>query len=867
MSLASVIAAASLRRRPGRALFALLGVSLGIAIVVAIFTVDYNTLLSAPGLPSGTYQADLEVRPKAGLEDPRAVLADVPGVLAATATFQNDGRIQVPGQSAGVAALRIVAVELQQAASMGLFQVEESFSGELGESPGVYLGRRTATALGLKPGDTVALARPPRLADRACVEGQMVERSAGESEPPWKLARIAGLLAFENLGRTSNGDLALVDMEFGRQLFDTAFIEPRFWVARDASIDLERTRAALRENFAYDLRAGAAIGQQADERAFRNGVRLAGMMALALGLFVIFHTLSMSLLERVREIGLLAALGASRGQIAGAFFLEGLALAGGAALLGPALGLGLAKLLLLNHVSSLGITSRVEQLFEIPWGAVSALGALGFAVALLGSVFPLLRARSTDPVAALRGENNSAASVARAFHLFSAILIIGILPVVFFGVVDLVGEESRELLGVILMAVGVLALLVGTPLLVPSLVGRLAGRLTGPLARRWPFAGLLASRSIARGAPRIAAAVAALALVAAAFVGLRGMTKSLWLETDRWAGEALEERLFVENLSPQAWRPVARALEATGLVESVLVGNHRLDAPFRILGLDSEQLAKSGPLASDLGLRQAFERGEGLIISRRLAEQRGLGVGDSVPVATPGSGVVPLAVLAVSDGYGYFRNPHERAYGVASAELLRRLFCFDIEQGDCLSIRLRPGADVRVVEAQLLACQAELGRPVSSSLRVYTGAQIRRWELDDIEHDFVVFDVILGLTALLAAMGVLNGQLLAALERSQELGVLRALGASGGQIAGSVLLEASVVGLLGGGLGALLGQSLVPVAVQSLQVLSGLELAVARPDKSLLVALLGAWALALLAGLYPIWRMVHSDPVRAVRGG
>jgi putative ABC transport system permease protein len=388
-----------------------------------------------------------------------------------------------------------------------------------------------------------------------------------------------------------------------------------------------------------------------------------------------------------------------------------------------------------------------------------------------------------------------------------------------------------------------------------------------PLARRWPFAGLLASRSISSGAPRIAAAVAALALVSAAFVGLRGMTKSLWLETDRWAGEALRERLFVENLPLQPWRPLARALESTGLVESVLVGSHRLDAPFRILGLDADQMAKFGPLAQDAGLRAALERGEGLIISRRLAEQRGLGVGDSVPVATPGSGVVPLAVLAVSDAYGYFRNPHERAYGVASAELLRRLFCFDVEQAESLSIRLRPGADPLAVEAQLLAAQAELGLPVDSNLRFYTGAQVRRWELDDIERDFVVFDVILGLTALLAAVGVLNGQLLSALERSQELGVLRALGASSGQIAGSVCLEASVVGLLGGGLGALLGQSLVPVAVKSLEVLSGLGLEVPTPDKTLVVALLGTWALALVAGLYPIWRMTHSDPVRAVRGG
>ena len=326
MTLATTIAWSSLRRRPGRALFALFGVALGIAIVVAIFTVDHTTLASAPGGAAEGFQADLEVRPKPGLDDVRAALEQVPGVIESTATFQSDGRVLVVGQAQQGAPLRIVAVELERARSMGLFQLENSIEPADDGLPGVYLGRRTAQSLGLSAGDPIALARPLRPADETCVDGRMELRSSGERAPPWQRARVLGILAFENLGRTSGGDLALVDFAFGQRLFEQAFVEPRYWLARDQTVDLERTRAALAKDFAYDLRAGSVIGQQADERAFRNGVRLAGMMALALGLFVIFHTLSMSLLERVREIGILAALGAGRSQIAGAFFLEGLAL-------------------------------------------------------------------------------------------------------------------------------------------------------------------------------------------------------------------------------------------------------------------------------------------------------------------------------------------------------------------------------------------------------------------------------------------------------------------------------------------------------------------------------------------------------------
>ena len=96
--------------------------------------------------------------------------------------------------------------------------------------------------------------------------------------------------------------------------------------------------------------------------------------------------------------------------------------------------------------------------------------------------------------------------------------------------------------------------------------------------------------------------------------------------------------------------------------------------------------------------------------------------------------------------------------------------------------------------------------------------------LEDLARDFRLFDLILGLTALLAALGVLNGLLLSALERTKELGVLRALGASRRQIAGMVLAESAIVGILGGLLGTALGAVLTPVIVRALEALSGLDL-------------------------------------------
>lgn len=114
---------------------------------------------------------------------------------------------------------------------------------------------------------------------------------------------------------------------------------------------------------------------------------------------------------------------------------------------------------------------------------------------------------------------------------------------------------------------------------------------------------------------------------------------------------------------------------------------------------------------------------------------------------------------------------------------------------------------------------------------------------------------------------MLNGQLLSALERSKELGVLKALGMSWQQVFGSVMLESLVVGVVGGALGAALGAAVIPVVVQALTRISGLPLPVAGPGIFLPLGFAGAVAVSLAAGLYPVWRMHRNDAIAAVRLG
>lgn len=873
MGLITTIVRGSLWRRPGRTLSSIIGVALGIAIVVAIFTVDYNTVhRSQPKAGKSEWKADLEVRPARDLSDPGGTLSDVPGVGESTVVYKATVEASVP-EGRTTKSVSLIALDGVAVSKMDLLVIE---AGEYLHSDldSVLIGRALAEQLSLRPGDELNLAKPKRAVRKNCVDGEFVAPRVRAVEQIQTTFKIAGILTFENVGRLGGGSMVVINSGAATDLFGGSFLEPNYWVARDPNVAIERLQAGLESNFSYNFRAGSIVGQKADERAFRSGVRLAGLMALALGLFVIFHTLSMSLVERMREVAVMSALGASRFQVAKIFFAEALTIAGCAGALGFGGGLLLGRTMLNMGISSLGITDKVKGHLQIPWTETLSLTALGVGIALIGSVFPLLRSQSANMVSALRGEDLEVETKShRGFNFLAAVLILGILPTVFFSLVPLVGEGGEELLSVVIMCIAVLALLLGTPLLVPGIMEVMARKLAGPLSRWSPFSGLLAARSVSRNPTRIAASVVAIALVTAAFVSVRGLTGSLHLETKIWAAEAVDHKVFVRNLGAADWQGLKDFLRTDSGVIGVEPGSSRIESPFRIVGIDPESAKSYGPLAEDPKLLRAFESGPGVIISSRIAVQKGLGVGDTVPIATPSAGIKDFTVLAVSDSYGYFNDPHERAYGVTNIEHLRKLFCLDTGTTDSAAIRLREGDGFPEARGRMLGktrqALASMGAPPAQvgAVRLETGSSIRAHEIFDILRDFLVFDVIIFLTLLIAGVGVLNGQLLSAMERFKELGVLRALGANRRQIRNSVLIESAVIGIAGSVIGVVLGAGLLYIMIDALRLLSGLELPQVGLQWDYLWAGLGAFTVTILSGLYPIWRMNRMDAVRAVRTG
>jgi putative ABC transport system permease protein len=225
-------------------------------------------------------------------------------------------------------------------------------------------------------------------------------------------------------------------------------------------------------------------------------------------------------------------------------------------------------------------------------------------------------------------------------------------------------------------------------------------------------------------------------------------------------------------------------------------------------------------------------------------------VGDRVTLATASDGPVPFEVLAVTDEYGF--APDDRVFAVVSHEMMKRYWCLEAEAIGDLFVAWAKGLDEDDTAALEAAIVGVIGPDHLLSLR--HGDAVEREYVADLDRNFAIFYAILVLTVILAAVGVLNAMVIAVLERRREIGLLRAVGLTGGQVARMLLVEAGAFGVLGGVLGLAVGIPLASVSAEALTALSHMDLAFELTPRALAGVLGGAVLVALLAVLYPALR-------------
>ncbi len=598
-------------------------------------------------------------------------------------------------------------------------------------------------------------------------------------------------------------------------------------------------------------------------RAFDLNLTALSLLSLVFGVFLIYNTMTFSVVQRRGSLGTFRALGATRGQVVGSVLSEAalLGVVGSAlgVLAGIFLGRGLVRLVT-RTINDLYFVVSVEGL-ALPPEILLKGGALGIAATLLAALPPAWEAGSASPREAMSRssvEGRARRAVPRAAAL---------------GVVLSAGGVGLLLVPTLALTpafAGLFAIILGMALLTPLATVAMVGVLRPVAGRVAGILGAMAARGVVTALSRTAPAVAALVIAVSVTVGLGIMIQSFRGSVVTWLDATLQADLYVSTPSAVSARadgelPPHLADAARGVAGVIGVSTYRgLDlitdyGMTRVVALELDPRGESGIdiMESRMGadrLFAGFRDGEGVLASEPFAYRHGLSPGDTVRLVGEG-GTLARPVL------GVFRD-----YGSETGTLMMSRSLYDRYWDDSgvtsLGVFLEEGvAGDPVAEAIQQAAGA------TSPVLVRSNRELREISLEVFDRTFAITRVLRLLAFGVAFIAVLSALMALQLERRRELGVLRANGMTPGQNWGLVTSQTGIMGLVAGALAIPVGLVLAVVMIFVVNRRSfgwTLEMTV---GPWLLVQAVGlALAGALLAGIYPSWRMARTSPAEAVRG-
>ena len=582
-----------------------------------------------------------------------------------------------------------------------------------------------------------------------------------------------------------------------------------------------------------------------------------GLLALVVGMFLIYNTMSFSVVRRRTLIAHFRMLGVTRGGVFGLVMTEALVLTGLASAAGIGLGVLLAKSLLELVTRTLNDHYFVVAVSGVHPGMAALLKgfALGVGAGLLAAAIPALEATRVSPrIAALRSTFET--RVRRLLPVASGLGAIFLL-----GGAVLVGWPTRD---PATGFVALFALVLGGVLIAPGasrvfLLGvlRLARRRGGVLAT-------IAVRGAVAGLGRSAVAVAALMVALAATVGVGVMVDSFRRSVEVWLERTLRADLYLgvpgrgwDRTLPASLAGAVRALpgvEETSLGRVLPVDTDR--GPARLFVLD---LAKRSYAAFELlegepaRIWPAFEARNAVLVSEPYAWRERLHDGDEIVLGTP-AGRRCFEVVGVYRDY----ETSEGTLLMSRATFLRH---WPDRGVSGIGVYLLPGGDAEKTTERIRALL-----PEDRDIVLRARRDIRQASLAIFDRTFTVTGVLRLLACTVAFLGVLSAVLALSLERAREVAVLRAIGLTRREVFAVVQGETGLLGLISGLLSIPVGLGMALLLILVINRRSfGWSMSV-HVDPTLCLEAVGlALLAALLAGLFPAWRMVRQAPATALR--
>jgi putative ABC transport system permease protein len=829
----------SLRARPLRAVLSTLGVSLGVAVLFAGLATNAGVEASVKST----------VRDLVGSADLRVAAFGENGLSAATV----QAITETPGVAVAAPALErrtYLGPELAPGAALPapvtILGVDPTVNGRLHDYALV-----SGSPL-LDPNEPSALITE-RLAaqDGLAVGSPITMQGAGDRVT----YRVIGILAGEGpltgaFGRTVVVPLQTLQGVFGvsgATRVDIGIADGTTPAAVSAALEARLTHEPYVLSSPQDL----ATALRASTTDFQATTALIAAIALFAGAFLIFNTLAMTVTERIREVGLLRAAGATRGQVTAFMLTQALALG----VVGSVLGLLLGAVLAAGMVAFVRTIGSVTlERPTLPLDAAAIAVAVGVGVTLAAALEPARRAGRIQPVEALKARLDlPAAQSARLRWLAAVFAVVALVGVI---VLPRAAGGASVLQALVVYSV----LLVGT-LLIPFVLPAIARVAGAPFAVLLRFEERLARSSVVRDRSRTALTLGGLTIGLAMIVALGGVGQQARAAAAGWIADVVPGDLVVTSITPipaDQEIPSYLADKVPGIARispiatfDVALQGTRTDAA-AVVGAD---MAADGRLRFVAGDRaaalEALDAGGATIVPAGLADRLGLHLDDLLTVPTADGGRLDLRVAGIVERSIPGRTGEAMLVGWSDATT-----SLGVAGADVFALRFAPDApasarDTLRTEANLLA------------LEVVPLDRIEGAISDALGRIFGLFDALAAVAVLIAALGIVNTLTMNVIERVREIGILRAAGMTRRQVWRSVVVEAGVLGLAGALLGIVLGlvvgALMVVLAGGRVDVVGGIPWPIIG-----LTLVLGV-VVAMLAAAYPARIASRLSIVRAVQ--
>jgi putative ABC transport system permease protein len=710
----------------------------------------------------------------------------------------------------------------------------------------------------LRPGDSNAAVITTSLADSLGVElGAKLHLPTPEGDVSLK---VVGLLPARAM---PGNEEVLVTLFDAQKWFD---LPDRI---NTIELNLDTTDPARREaiqkaietKLGEDYTLGALSGGTellASIRVGQTAFNLFGFLALCMGGFIIFNTFRTIIAERRREIGMLRAVGAGRATIVGLILAEGFLQGAVGTLIGMAAGyvMGAGLLALMAPL----LTRFIHLQMGLPViqpGLVLVTVTAGIGVTLLAGLLPALSASRVTPLEALRPSlAETGRRVVGAGAIVGAVLVL----LAVLGLIS--GSPGLAGLGGLMFLVGMLLV---APVLVRPIAVVFGALIALALARQGT--GALAQGNLTRQPGRAAITASATMIGLAIIVGVGGL---IWSITGGFIG-ILERSLGSDYLimppSVGVWGSNAgakpdladslRGVTGVGVVSTMRFAAASANSKsVSLLGIDPEAYPQVASLTFQAGdSRTAYQEladQRALIANGVFAAQAGLKVGDTVRLSTP-TGQKDYRIVAVAADY---LNAKILTAYISQANLQKD---FRKTEDVFIQVDLAPGADQARVEAKMSAILEDYPQ-----FKLVSGQSYFEENKQLIDSIFAIYFVILGVLAFPSLIALLNTLAIGVIERTREIGMLRAIGATQRQVRRIVVAESLLLAAIGTAFGLLGGLYLGYVMTLGLSV-GGYPVTYAFPYAGLLAAIAVGLIFGVLAALVPARQAASLEIVRALR--